>query len=79
MRSGKGHEEEAATERMRLENETRKKMGVQIALVGVRSIETLRSAYPNYFSDTSRFLETLDLALHGVRGGSLLTNITHNR
>jgi len=61
---GKGRENEAAADRMRLEIESRTKLGVQIVLVGVHSLKTLRAAYPNYFSDTSRFLKELDIALH---------------
>lgn len=63
---GKGHEQRAAEDRVRLEKDTRAKLGVQIALVAVQSVDTLQVAYPNYFSDTQRFLKELDVALHGT-------------
>jgi hypothetical protein len=63
---GKGHEQRAAEDRVRLEKDTRTKSGVQIALVAVQSVDTLQVAYPNYFSDTQRFLKELDIALHGI-------------
>jgi hypothetical protein len=63
---GKGHEQRAAEDRVQLEKDTRTKSGVQIALVAVQSVDTLRVAYPNYFSDTQRFLKELDIALHGT-------------
>jgi hypothetical protein len=62
---GKGHEQRAAEDRVQLEKDTRTKSGVQVALVAVQSVDTLQVAYPNYFSDTQRFLKELDIALHG--------------
>ena len=43
-------------------------MGVQVALVGVQSIDTLKTAYPNYFSDTTRFVKEVEIACHGIQG-----------
>lgn len=63
---GKGLEQRAAEDRVQLEKDTRTKSGVQVALVAVQSVETLQVAYPNYFSDTQRFLKELDVALHGT-------------
>lgn len=62
---GKGREQEAAEHRVELEKDVRTKTGIQVALVAVQSVETLKTAYPNYFSDTGRFLKELDLILHG--------------
>jgi hypothetical protein len=62
---GKDRERQAAEDRVRLEIASRAKMGIQVALVAVQSLETLGAAYPNYFSDTKRFLKELDIALHG--------------
>jgi hypothetical protein len=61
----KGREQKAAEDRVRRETEARTKLGVQVALVGVQSIDTLKTAYPNYFSDTTRFVKELEIALHG--------------
>lgn len=63
---GKGHEQRAAEDRVQLEKDTRTKLGVQVVLVAVQSVDTLQVAYPNYFSDTQRFLKELDVALHGT-------------
>lgn len=63
---GTGRETQAAEHRVELEKDARTKIGIQIALVAVQSVDTLRVAYPNYFSDTQRFLKELDLALHGT-------------
>jgi putative GTP pyrophosphokinase len=63
---GKGHEQKAAEQRVHLEKDARTKIGIQVALVAVQSVDTLRVAYPNYFSDTQRFLKELDIALHGA-------------
>ena len=63
---GKGHEQRAAEDRVELEKNARAKIGIQVALVAVQSVDTLRVAYPNYFSDTQRFLKELDVALHGT-------------
>jgi hypothetical protein len=41
-------------------------MGVQVALVGVQSIDTLKTAYPNYFSDTTRFVKEVEIACKGT-------------
>ena len=64
----KGREQQAAADRVRLEMESRAKIGVQVALVAVQSIDTLKLVYPNYFADTNRFLKELDIALHGRLG-----------
>ena len=63
---GKGQEQQAAEQRVNLEKDARTKTGIQVALVAVQSVDTLRTAYPNYFSDTNRFLKELDVALHGT-------------
>jgi hypothetical protein len=63
---GKGQEQRAAEHRVQLEKDLRTKSGFQIALVAVQSVDTLKTAYPNYFSDTRRFLKELDMALHGT-------------
>lgn len=62
---GKGREQQAAEDRVELEKKLREKRGFQVALVGVQSIDTLKAAYPNYFSDTDRFLKELEIALYG--------------
>lgn len=64
---GKGREQEAAENRVQLEKDARTKSGVQVALVAVQSVDTLQTAYPNYFSDTGRFLTEVDLILRGSR------------
>jgi hypothetical protein len=64
----KGREQEAAENRVLRETEARNKMGVQVALVGVQSINTLKTAYPNYFSDTTRFVKEVEIACNGVLG-----------
>jgi len=63
-----GREQEAAENRVRRETEARNKMGVQVALVGVQSINTLKTAYPNYFSDTTRFVKEVEIACNGMLG-----------
>jgi hypothetical protein len=63
---GRGHEQQAAEDRVQLEKDARTKIGIQVALVAVQSVDTLRVAYPNYFSDTQRFLKELEVALHGT-------------
>ena len=63
-----GREREAAENRVRRETEARSKMGVQVALVGVQSIGTLQTAYPNYFSDTTRFVKEVEIACKGIVG-----------
>jgi hypothetical protein len=70
---GKGQEQEAAEQRVLLEKDARTQLGKQVALVAVQSVDTLRVAYPNYFSDTNRFLKELDVALHGKQDGSFTT------
>lgn len=60
-----GREQEASAARVRRETEARRKPGVQVALVGVQSVDTLKTAYPNYFSDTSRFVKELEMVLRG--------------
>lgn len=62
----KGREQEAAKNRLLRETEARNKMGVQVALVGVQSIDTLKTAYPNYFSDTTRFVKEVEIACKGT-------------
>lgn len=62
---GKGYERKAAEDRVQMEKDSRAKSGVQVALVSVQSIDTLKVAYPNYFSDTERFSNELDRALFG--------------
>ena len=64
----KGREQEAAENRVVRETEARKKLGVQVALVGVQSIDTLKTAYPNYFSDTTRFVKEVEIACNGFQG-----------
>lgn len=63
---GKGYEQQAAEDRVQAEKDARTKIGIQVALVAVQSVDTLRVAYPNYFSDTQRFLKELDVALYGA-------------
>jgi hypothetical protein len=69
-----GREQQAAEDRVRLEMQSRTKVGVQVALVAVQSVETLQVAYPNYFADTNRFLKELDIALHGRLDGPFTTS-----
>ena len=49
-------QEEATNEYLRLEQENLGNPSVQIALVSVNSIQDLRSAYPNYYFDSLRFV-----------------------
>jgi len=63
---GRGRETQAAEDRVQLERDSRAKVGFQVALVAVQSVGTLKAVYPNYFSDTQRFLKELDIALHGA-------------
>jgi hypothetical protein len=70
-----GCEQQASEDRVRKEIESRKKMGVQVALVGVQSVEKLKIAYQNYFSDTTNFLNILDVELHGRRSEPFTTSI----
>lgn len=71
---GKGHEQRAAEDRVELEKYARTKIGIQVALVAVQSVDTLQTAYPNYFSDTRRFLKELDIALHGTSSQPFITS-----
>lgn len=43
--------------------ETTPESGVDAVLVWVNSIKGLRRAYPNYYADTTAFLEALSIAL----------------
>ena len=47
-------------ERQYARREFEKKEGTDAVLVSVSDVTALRRAYPNYFLDTSVFLETLD-------------------
>jgi|GEM_PF-6315304 len=40
-----------------------KSPGAEAVLVSVTSLSSLRYAYPNYFLDTKRFLDSLDEAM----------------
>lgn len=72
----KGREQEAAENRVLRETEARNKMGVQVALVGTTSITTLQTAYPNYFSDTTRFVKEVEIACKGIIGSPFpITNL----
>lgn len=62
----RGKEQQAAIDRVQLEKDSRAKLGVQVALVAVQSVDTLQVAYPNYFSDTERFSKELETALFGA-------------
>ena len=73
---GKGQEQRAAEDRVHLEKDVRARTGIQVALVAVQSVDTLRVAYPNYFSDTKRFLKELDVALHGAASQPM--TLTHD-
>jgi hypothetical protein len=55
--------ERASEEYLRAEKENVNKRNVQVALVSVKSIDTLRQAYPNYYMDTSQFLKALQRIL----------------
>lgn len=46
-----------------LEQEIAKKPGAQAVLVKVDSVSALRRAYPNYFADTTRFMQALNAFL----------------
>jgi ppGpp synthetase/RelA/SpoT-type nucleotidyltranferase len=48
-----------------IETKISEKEGAQAVLVSVDSISGLRKAYPNYFLDTTTFIELLDEALYG--------------
>ena len=39
------------------------KQGLDVVLVSVGSLTTLRKAYPNYFADTDVFLSTMQKAI----------------
>ncbi len=64
--------QEAAKERVRLEKESRASRGVQVALVAVESIDMLRTAYPNYYADTTEFLKALQMILYGATSSPVL-------
>lgn len=51
--------------------------GAQVVLVGSRSLEALRKAYPNYFLDTELFLSQLDRALRRIEAASAWPRIAH--
>lgn len=59
--------EQASEEYLEAEKENVNKRDVQVALVSVQSIDTLRQAYPNYFMDTSEFIRALQRVLRGWR------------
>ena len=59
--------EQAAEEYLQAEKENENRRDVQVALVSVESIDTLRRAYPNYYMDTSEFLRALQRVLWGWR------------
>jgi hypothetical protein len=46
-----------------LERATEESLGLDVVLVRVESLDALRSAYPNYFADTSVFVDALEDAL----------------
>lgn len=48
-----------------LEQKIRETTGRDAVLVSVDSIHTLQRAYPNYFADTSMFLDILDESVKG--------------
>lgn len=47
----------------RIEQEMAKKPGAQAVLVKVDSVSALKRAYPNYFADTTKFIQALDAYL----------------
>ena len=55
--------EEATVEYARIEQEVRNKPGGEAVLVAVEQLGALRRAYPNYFLDTSSFLEEVARAI----------------
>ena len=65
----------ASDEYLQAEKDSAEKHNVQVALVSVESIDTLRDAYPNYYRDTSEFLKALQTVLHGARGGPLVRRV----
>jgi len=52
-------------EYLNAEKESVGRNNVQVALLSVESIDILRSAYPNYYGDTSAFITALEQILHG--------------
>jgi Region found in RelA / SpoT proteins len=52
-------------EYLNAEKENAGRGNVQVALLSVESIDMLRTAYPNYYGDTSAFITALEQILHG--------------
>lgn len=57
--------DQATTEYAELEKQYQSSPGAQAVLVAADSLHALRRAYPNYFLDTTRFLNALDDVLSG--------------
>src|SRR6266446_5577348 len=47
-----------------------KRTDLDAVLVWVNSVKALRAAYPNYYADTTAFLEALSVALQQERAGA---------
>ena len=56
------HTFEASEQYLEIEKETRDDPSVQVVLVSVDSLASLKSAYPNYYLDTTAFLQAVEKA-----------------
>lgn len=56
---------QANADYLKLEKDNVGKPGMDAVLVSVESVKSLKTAYPNYFADTSLFLEALKIATVG--------------
>ena len=64
-RFGSGDLEDASAAYLKAEQELQDPLRVDVVLASAKSVMSLRSAYPNYFLDTSRFLKELQKVLGG--------------
>ena len=60
---GSGQLEQATAEYLKTEKAIADLPGAEAVLVSVGSVAALRRAYPSYFLDTKRFLQTVDEAI----------------
>jgi ppGpp synthetase/RelA/SpoT-type nucleotidyltranferase len=63
--------EQAAEDYAKTEEKIRERIGTDAVLVSVDSVRNLRRAYPNYFADTSLFVEILKRAIQNIK----ITNV----
>lgn len=60
---GKSDLAQANADYLKLEKDNVGKPGMDAVLVSVESVKSLKTAYPNYFADTSLFLQALRIAI----------------